>query len=82
MTKTNRLGWTVSQDEYGYIVVNSHGSQVDVGGFRRTYATAELAQSAIDTEIAKRDRNNAKSRGNASVMRSLGMVRTRSGIWE
>jgi hypothetical protein len=82
MTKTNRLGWTVEESEYGYIVVNSFGSQVDVGGFRRTYATVEAAQCAIDGEIAKRDRSNVRARSNASVMRSLGLVRTRSGAWE
>jgi len=83
MATTNRLGWTVEENDHGtFDIVNRFGGVVDIDGFRRTYETIELAYQAITDELARRNRRNVASRARHELMTGLGMVRCRNGSYE
>ena len=83
MATQNRLGWTVSENDHGtFDLVNRQGYEVDILGFRSSFETRELAESAIVSEVARRDRCNARSRARHDLMTGLGLVRNRNGSYE
>ena len=83
MATSNRLGWKVEENDHGtFDLVNRNGFEVDILGFRSTFETRDLAEQAIASEVARRDRCNARSRARHELMTGLGLVRCRNGSYE